>query len=298
MVCPSQISRYFPANISSGHEKVVAMKAYIDASGNYRTSDVVVLAGVAADDPIWVGFEEEWGKILQNRDPIAPYLHMNEINSKRGAFTDEKGWTDELRGKLIMECAAFASRLDKNKFRTFFCTVDMAAHREISAKLPQTHRAQFPSCVTLCNKYVPMQIFKWYLENFSIWSSLDLHYFFDQNEPYCGPFDTLRIKRQKKSWTGLFNHWDIVKQATPVNMREFRPVQLADLLAWLHSRRLNPHREDLPWASFYQVTDEVLPFTRKEINRKDLEWIAHWTSVPQVLKAYFYDLTFREHWDE
>jgi hypothetical protein len=136
------------------------------------------------------------------------------------------------------------------------------------------------------------------LENFSIWTSLDLHYFFDQNEPYCGPFDTLRKKRQKKSWAGLFNHWDIVKQATAVNMREFPPVQLADLLAWLHNRRLNPHREDLPWASFYQVTDEVLPFTRKEINRKDLEWIAHWTSVPQVLKAYFYDLTFREHWEE
>jgi hypothetical protein len=214
-------------------------------------------------------------------------LHMNEVVSGNGSFSDARGWSDQKREQLVRDCLFYSQTIDKQSFRTFICSLDMERYRELNCSTQN-----FPSVSTLCNRWVPFQIFKWYLENFGTWKLAELYYFFAQNERYMGPFNTIVRRRQKKSRRGLYNHWDIIKQITSSNMRLTLPLQLADLLAWAHHRKLTPHSEGLKWSYLHTMTDAVLPFTRKDITVGDLNHIKNWLSFGNVVKEYFSDLTF------
>jgi Protein of unknown function (DUF3800) len=279
------VATYLPKSVITGREKIVAMRAFCDGSGQAEQSDVIVLAGVAAEESVWDGFETEWKKILDSRTPRAPYIHMKELVHGQKAFADERGWNDKKRGQLFWDCMMYAQHLDKNKFRTFMCSIDMQCYRKVRASLPPD--SAFPSYVDICNKWVPMQIFKWYLGDFHTREDLELHFFFDQNEKFCGPFDNLWRRKKKKSRSGLLNHWEIIKQVTPGNMRDMHQLQLADVLAWLSHRHLTPHGPSLPWGDARKITDGILPFTRKEVGESDLLFIKNWLPFPGVVKDYF-----------
>ena len=227
-------------------------------------------------------FEREWLRILNNRTPVAPYLHMNEVSSGGGPFHDKYGWDDAKRGDLIRDCLFFSQTLDKTCFRTFICSVDMTMYR----KLKESCRL-LPSVAEICNRFVPRQIFNWYLENFSQWKVPELYYFFDQNERFEGRFHALVKKHQKKSWAGLYNHWDTIKNVSSANMRSTLPLQLADMLAWAHHRKLTPHAKDLKWSHLHTMTDAVLPFSRKDFGAKELEVTAGYADVENIVSEYF-----------
>jgi hypothetical protein len=266
---------------------MVAMKAFCDGSGNADTSPFVVLAGVTSEESEWAFFENEWGRILRDRYPIAPYLHMKEIVLGKGPFRDENGWDDAKRVQLVQDCLVFSQKLDKRKFCTFICSIDMRMYRHIRDK-----GFNLPSVSRICNKFVPQAIFKWYLDKFSQWELAELYYTFDQNERFIGPFRTLVTKCQKKSWSGLYNHWDIIKQMAPADMRNALPLQLADMIAWAHHRRLTPHREGLAWSHLGKLTDSVHPFYRKEVGKNELVGIAKYLHIGTVVEDYLNSLTF------
>jgi hypothetical protein len=50
------------------------------------------LAGFAAPDELWAGFEIKWNKILKDHVPKADYVHVNEINALSKAFDEKLGW--------------------------------------------------------------------------------------------------------------------------------------------------------------------------------------------------------------
>lgn len=279
-----------PKNLIGGSEVLIALKAYCDGSGDAKRSEFIVLAGVAAEESVWACFEREWAQVLGNRSPVAPYLHMNEVVSGNGSFSDKNGWDETKREHLVRDCLFYAQTMDKLLFRSFVCSLDMKKYREIKASIPK-----FPSVPTLCNRYVGIQIFRWYLENFTTWKTPELYYFFDQNEKFIGPFQSMIKRRQKKSHRGLYNHWDIIKNIAPANMRITLPLQLSDMLAWAHHRRLHPHREGLKWSHLHTMTDAVIPFTRKEYGANDLDHIARWMAIGNVVETYFDDLIFPEH---
>ena len=54
------------------------MKCYFDGSeGQDSSGDTwITLAGFAAADKSWDGFETRWTKMLHGRYPLAPYIHM------------------------------------------------------------------------------------------------------------------------------------------------------------------------------------------------------------------------------
>lgn len=273
----------------NGKEVFVAMKAYCDGSGSADTSPFVVLAGVAAEESVWNAFERDWDRILKDRRPIAPYLHMNEVAyfGGRGPFKNENGWTDEKRTALVHDCLAYFAQLDKTKFRAFICTIDMREYRRVKQE-----GASLPSVARICNKYVPMNIFAWYLENFTAWSLPELYYEFDQNERFIGPFQTLVAKLQKRTRRGLYTAFDAIKQIAPANMRNALPLQLADVIAWAHHRKLTPHKEGLAWERLHFFTDKVLPFRRKDIDEIDLKVIALNSKFGTYADEYFDSLTF------
>jgi Protein of unknown function (DUF3800) len=263
------------------------MRAYCDGSGNIDGSAFVVLSGVAAEESVWKGFAREWCAILGDRQPPAPYLHMKEVVAGKGPFLDENGWDDHKRIKLIQDCLMFSQTIDKKKFCTFICSVDMSAYRRI-----RDAGVALPSVPRICNKFVPMSVFKWYLNNFNRWNLPELHYEFDQNERFVGPFSTLVRRLQKKSRSGLYNHWDIIKEIGPADMRRSLPLQLADMLAWAHHRKLTPHKEGLKWSHLHVMTDAVLPFFRKDVTERELIYIANYVGFGTVVDDYFDEFTF------
>jgi hypothetical protein len=226
-----------------------------------------VLAGVAAEESIWAGFERDWSCILADRSPTAPYLHMNEVSHGFGSFKDEDGWDESKRRALVKDCLFFAQTLDKSKFRSFICSIDMKRYRELKSE-----GELIPSAFSMCNHWVPRQMFKWYLDNFGQWNLPELYYFFDQNEKFIGPFAALVKRGQKKS--RLTNHWFMIRQISPANMRFTPPLQLADMLAWAHYRKLTNPDPHLNWSSLHIVTDAILPVTRKHIDAEQLDLLA------------------------
>jgi len=263
----SSLARGLAKNSLSGNEVLISMKAYCDGSGNAKTSDFLVLAGVAAEEPVWAGFERDWARILANRSPIAPYLHMNEVSHGFGLFKDEDGWDEPKRLALVKDCVFFSQTLDKSKFRSFICSIDVKRYREL-----KDEGELLPSVFSMCNHWVPRQMFKWYLDNFGLWNLPELYYFFDQNEKFRGPFANLVRRGQKKS--RLSNHWHMIRQISPVDMRFTQPLQLADMLAWAHHRKLTYNDPQLKWSSLHTVTDAILPVTRKHIDAAQLDLIA------------------------
>ena len=281
MVRPSQCVNSISKSLINGHEVLIPVRAFCDGSGSMKTSRFVVLAGVAAEESVWAGFERDWDAILKARDPIAPYLHMNEVVAGEGSFHNDNGWDDDKRRQLITDCLLYSQTLDKLKFKTFICSVDMEVYRRLRAVHPH-----FPTVASICNKNVSMEIFKWYLEEFSSRQRVELYYFFDQNEKFKGPFEQLKIKRQKKTWSGLYNAWDIIRGVHNENMRTTLPLQLADMLAWAHHRRLTPSTKDLSWSSLHIMLDAVLPFRRREAGEKYLSHIAEWLDHGGIVKDY------------
>jgi len=256
------------------------MKAYCDGSGSFDTSKCVVLAGVAASEDVWAAFEKKWGEILLARDPVAPYLHMKELAHSVGAFTEENGWDDAKRQQLVTDCVLYVQHLDKKMFRTFICSIDMVKYRELEGD----PALLLPTPLSICNSFVPSQIFKWFIETFNQWSEKEIYYYFDQNERFKGAFEN-QVRRRKKQ-SRVSNAWHMVKGVKNADMRDVPALQLADLVAWSHHRKLNAD-PDSKWASLHIFTDGLMPYTRADIDEKALNWIATVGQIGSVAMEYF-----------
>jgi len=261
-------------------ETIVVVKAFIDSSGELENSNVVVLAGVAATEGVWAGFESRREEVLKAREPIAPYLHMKELIKGRGPFADEKGWDDTKRQQLLTDCVMYVQHLDKNLFRTFICSIDMEHYREIL----DDDSVILPAAIDMLNYYVPTQIFKWFSNQINTLILREMYYFFDQNEPFLGEYSKLVRQRQKQS--RISNAWHMVRPPAPVIMKQTPQIQLADLIAWSHHRKLNSEEGD-KWWGISHFTDAVLPFTRKDIDRDFLDIMATlWQSERRLLEYF------------
>jgi len=245
------------------------MKSYCDGSGTLDSSPFVVLAGVAAEESLWAGFERGWREVLRSRSPIAPYLHMREVVPGKGPF---KSWDEDKRVNLVQDCLAYSSQLDKTEFCTFICTVDMRLYRSLKA-----NGAKLPSVWRICNHFVPVGMFAWYLNEFHSRKLPELYFEFDQNERFIGPFQELVRKNQRKTWGGLYNHWDVIKQIVPADMRNALPLQFADMIAWGYHRKMTPPREGAAWSRLTLFTEKVHPFFARISARKNF-WL--WFIMP------------------
>ena len=192
---------------------------------------------------------------------------MKEVVHGVGPFAERHGWNGDLRQKLITDSLVYAQTLDKLKFRTFVCSVDMATCRHLKDR-----GELLPSAVAMCNYYVPGQVLKWFLKEFGLWSSLELRYFFDRGENFKGAFEE-QVRRGQRS-SRQTNHWHLVRQIENVDMRIHTPLQLADFLAWAHHRRLNSKDAGVSYSALSEITDAILPMTRMELDARKLDMVA------------------------
>jgi hypothetical protein len=246
-----------------GREVIVAVKAYFDSSGD-NASPCWTLAGVAFEESVSAGFEVDWKKALDSREPIAPYLHMKELCAGSGAFADEFGWNDAKRQSLLNDCFFVAHRLHEEKYRAFVAVLEMEVYREMNG-------SKLPKPIRLLNYFSAEQSFKWFCTDLHRRELREMHYVFDQNEPFCGSFQA-RIVRKKKS-SRMVNAWHMVKSVDSGDMREHAGLQLADMIAWANNRKVVASEED-KWWTLHKFTEAGIRATRAHLNRSALELIA------------------------
>jgi hypothetical protein len=112
---------------------LISLRAYLDSSGKV-TDDYMTLAAFAGSEEMWGEFETEWWKILEGHTPKAEYVHMREIAHQRKGFDRKHGWNEQNAFGLVTSCLSYMSRLDKTRFRMFYCSVDLVAWRKLRAQ--------------------------------------------------------------------------------------------------------------------------------------------------------------------
>jgi hypothetical protein len=122
------------------------LTCYFDESGT-ASSQVVVLAGYAADARKWLQFEREWKKILLEFH--LPYFHMSECAHFRGPF---EGWSEAKRKDLLGRLAFTIT--SKVKW-SISCSIPMKDYCSVVPEVMR-HRIKNPYyvCIWACFRMI------------------------------------------------------------------------------------------------------------------------------------------------
>ena len=94
---------------------MVLQAGYFDDSGSDTGSQYYVLAGFLASAEQWKGVSNQWAAAL-NRESL-PYFKMSQAMALDGPF--RRGWTVPLRNKLILELADFIEAINPWRIESF-----------------------------------------------------------------------------------------------------------------------------------------------------------------------------------
>ena len=73
-------------------------------------------------------------------------------------FDRKLGWNNHNAFGLATECLAYMSRLDKKRFRMFYCAVDLKAWHKLRA---ETYH--LPNPIDMCNEFCSEAVMPWYV---------------------------------------------------------------------------------------------------------------------------------------
>jgi len=260
MTASSILGRHSALASLSCRNWLVAMRAYFDGSRNSH----LALAGFCAGDEYWEQFEHGWRKMLAERDPPAPYLHMTDAAALQEEFRRARGWDDSKVSRLVCDAVQFLSSQSKEKFRGFCCTIDCEARKRLISRGAKIERPE-----VICSEVCVGLTFVW---GISVQSSSDaqivgvqsLDFFFDQGEKFKHQFEKVYIREKKKK--SLV--WQLVKTIAPADMKVTPGIQAADMLAWASTRkqRTTPHA----YLYLWEIMSKVIPLSVVVIDENTL----------------------------
>lgn len=242
-------------------ELIIAMRVHVDESG--KSSDgFVVLAAFAANDETWKGFEIEWDKILKSHDPIAQYIHMNEVARCIDGFSYKLGWTLEKAFGLVNRCLSYISFIDKQKLHMFYCTVDLEARRRLIGE-----GLKIPEAVELCVEFCYKGILGWCMEeHIAKRTNLSFeraHFIFDRNEEFYSPFkNEWNLNLDKYEQKGEESPWMLIDGVTEADMKKVPGIQASDIVAWSVNRD-NGASENMPGKKGREILEGIVPWRKK-----------------------------------
>jgi hypothetical protein len=229
----------YPRVLIGDKDVFIAIRAYIDRSG-LSESRFVSLAAFGAPDDVWARFERGWADILQTAPSPITYMHMKEAMQRRPdtPFSHLKGWNQANAWTLVFKLAKFMSEFKNTELINFSCVVAMDDWRKVRAD-----GVDIPSEIALCNAYVPRQamvtaarsLLKAHggKQHIPLAPDHQIHFVFDRNEPFFGPFDAeWNAERDKANRSGVFSPWVLVDSVVEDTMTTTPGIQAADILAW------------------------------------------------------------------
>ncbi len=245
--------------LANGRHLLVALEAYFDGAardGNWsEEGSLVTLAGFAAEDDVWVGFDTAWNAILKDdsRRPAAPYLHMREAVHRKGPFQKRHGWNLKKVGYLVTDLLQYMQTVDKQRFHQFGCTIDLRAYRAYK-------QAGFPvmqNHFEMCNQFCPFTVLAWHITTPGLMKSM--HFFFDKDEAFKEHFER-RWKAEKANnlrLNGMDYFWSMIRCVCTADMRDKPALQAADLLAWGTNRSFS--EEGKSFKHLEHVMKQIIP---------------------------------------
>jgi len=113
------------------------MQCYFDGSGRSRRyrQPVANSGRIHGADSFWGRFRDDWDRMLRERYPVAPYIHMIELLSREDPFAwGAAGWNEQKINKLILGALNILQQVDKREFCSFICSIDTSAHERLLAE--------------------------------------------------------------------------------------------------------------------------------------------------------------------
>jgi hypothetical protein len=207
-----------------GRPLMILQTGYFDDSGSDVGSQYYVLAGFIASVEQWKAFSNKWAETL-NKEPALRYFKMSEAMAMDGQF--RRGWTVPLCNQRILELVDIVAEFDPPRIECF---------------LKRSHFNDFVKDIISGDSFSNPYFLLFYHLVLSVaanakalnWSP-DCNFIFDE---------------QGKIGDITVNKWNWVKQnidvagaphitaslGSPPTFRndvKFRPLQVADILAWL-----------------------------------------------------------------
>jgi Protein of unknown function (DUF3800) len=245
-----------------GAELLIAMKCYFDGSEGQDeiSSKWLTLAGYCATDAVWARFGDEWQRMLRERYPIAPYIHMWQIVHGKDPFERKAGWTDEKIDSLIIDAVKLLQSLDTKLFRSFVCSVDLSAHDRL---VRDGYQVQDP--FSLCADMCVGGSMDWFLQK---GKPEPIYLFFDRGEKFMSSVKQrwLRERTPLRKISGDPSKlWDSIHEIEELDMERNPPLQAADMVAWARNRSFSEQRE---WSSLSHIMRQMIPHSTATITEE------------------------------
>jgi hypothetical protein len=152
------------------------------------------------------------------------------------------------------------SRLDKQRFQMFYCTVDLGAWHKLKGE-----GYEIPEPIELCNEFCVYGVQLWYAYKFPLQSEIiDLttdaaHYFFDRGEEFYLPFRAKwNLEKDKFENTGEVSPWILIHEVGEADMKQVPGIQAADILAWSVNRE-HTAPAGYPGKAYLEIMKQVIP---------------------------------------
>ncbi|MEO8593493.1 MAG: hypothetical protein ABI759_09230 [Candidatus Solibacter sp.] len=211
-------------------------------------------------------------RLLRERYPVAPYLHMTDLISGSDPFQRRNGWTDVKIDVLISDIESLLARIDKKNIYSAVFTINRADCDQARA---EKHSVPDPAvvCAQFCLYHPPMRY--WEAHSEVEFASL----FYDQGEKFIQSIRASWLESAAPGKLAKNSFWGRIAKVEPVDMRFTPPVQIADMLAWAATRRIREEPND-KWArlansligtrqhSGILPCSQVDPITLDEIRRR------------------------------
>lgn len=226
----------------------MVLKSYFDGGNQDDSSqyDVVSLACVAAIDFDWLPFESDWrillGRYFGDRHP-EPHLHTADAVTGNGVY---EGWGEAKTQDFLSDCVnvtlhhfikarnlsiGFAGEYGLYGSVVTIVLKDFVEHAKANPAAPQN-----------ANEVLLRQSLALLLP----WSRQgadppcdECHCTFDQGEPFYGHLDDVMTRKKARQDAHALSS---ITSRTQANMRRVPALQLADLLAWSQSHKLDENK--------------------------------------------------------
>ncbi len=244
---------------------LIAVQCYFDGSkGNDGSSSKwLTLAGYIGSDVFWGSFDGLWRKMLRERYPVAPYIHMYELLGHDDPFERVAGWTDDKISDLINDALNLLQQINRRAFCSFVCSVDVTAHTQ----LLEAGRAIDPPEV-ICAEWCINKALAWYAEEHP--AKVEPAYiFFDRGEDFMRRFkDQWLAKRTPPGRVKRALFWDLIANVQDVDMKERPGIQASDMKAWALTRSLS--ERERPYQYLQKIIRGIVPTWELTLDRETL----------------------------
>jgi hypothetical protein len=217
----------------------VSIQACVDEAGVQNTDEVFVLAGFLNSSERWREFSEDWHRCMSER-PAISHFHMLEAASLSGQFTNWRREARDAKVRALVEVAKAHGTKTGDYRAIYFTTPFNVFEKRVVADIASK---------TLCAPY----LWGLFLTMFAVHNDLDarglagdFEVIFDENKVFGRRAKILYplIRDGVATKAGI----SLPREPLFKDDKDFLPLQLSDMLAWLLRRTWNGRQNEFEWV--------------------------------------------------